>query len=253
MVLMTPSTRNEGGGGEAPWQSIERGGGGIGHGQGNKEGREVRTTGEDRRIWDREAEGEKNENSLKNMRLGRETNWEIKRNKRERNGIKEVTERGKELYMSWRKEWRGSYERQRGGKRMEEELALKKENLRETRRTDRWEKRKISNFFFFFGIFNQLGCILHLSFIFNTTLLRHPPFRCHSFGRCCMGLNLGLFNSLTATVASAGSQTFLYTRLVFAHTWGFTRSRLDLTRSRLDITRSRLGITHCRLGITHIL
>jgi hypothetical protein len=65
-----------------------------------------------------------------------------------------------------------------------------------------------------------------------------------------MGLNLGLFNSLTAT-ASAGSHTFLPLGQFSSILGFFTRSRLDLTHSRLGITRSRLGITHSRLGITH--
>jgi hypothetical protein len=77
MVLMTPSTRNWGGGRRGGSLTVHREGGGTGggiaHGQGNKEGREVRTTGEDRRIRDRGAGREKNKNSLKSMRLGRDT------------------------------------------------------------------------------------------------------------------------------------------------------------------------------------
>jgi hypothetical protein len=92
---------------------------------------------------------------------------------------------------------------------------LKKEYFHETRRTEGQENGKKIRFFSSFVVCLASSAVTKVSY---SALLRQPPFRFHSFGGCCMGMNLGLFNSLTATVASAGSQTFLYTRLVFAYT-----------------------------------
>ncbi len=97
-------------------------------------------------------------------------------------------------------------------------MTFKKENLRETRRTVGEKKeRKVT-----FSSFLKCSVSSAVYEVSYSTLLRQPPFSFHSFGGCCMGLNLGLF---TCSYHSASFRPYLG-----------TRSRLDLTHSRLCIT-----------------